>query len=68
MRFTTDYHKINQKLIRKAYPLPRISKTIQKLGGLKYVKALDLNMGYYTIRLSLAIQDMTTIVTEFGEF
>ena len=25
-------------------------------------------MGYYTIRLSPAIQDMTTIVTEFGKF
>ena len=25
-------------------------------------------MGYYTIRLSPAIQDMTAIVTEFGKF
>ena len=25
-------------------------------------------MGYYTIRLSIAKQDMTTIITEFGEF
>ena len=30
--------------------------------------ALNLNMGYYTIRLSPASQDMTTIVTEFGKF
>ena len=25
-------------------------------------------MGYYTIKISLASQDMTTIVTEFGKF
>ena len=34
-----------------------------QLGGLQYVKALDLNMGYYTIRIYPAIQDMTTIIT-----
>ena len=39
---------------------------MQQLGGLQYVKALYLYMVYYTIRLSPAIQDMTTIVTEFG--
>ena len=39
-----------------------------KLGRLHYVKALDLNMGYYTIRIYPAIQDTTTIVTEFVKF
>ena len=41
---------------------------MHQLGGLQYVKALDLNMGYYTIRISPASQDMTMIVTEFGKF
>ena len=30
--------------------------------------ALDLNMGYYNIRVYPVSQDMTTIVTEFGKF
>ena len=30
--------------------------------------ALDLNMGYYIIRISPASKDMTTIVTEIGKF
>ena len=30
--------------------------------------ALELNVGYYTIRLLPAIQDMTMMVTEFGKF
>ena len=41
---------------------------MQKLEGFHYVASLDLNMGYYTIRLSPTSQDMTTIVTEFGKF
>ena len=41
---------------------------MQQLEGLQYATALNINMGYYTIRISPAIQDMTTIVTEFWEF
>ena len=36
--------------------------------GLQYVTALDLNTGYYNVRLSPASQYMITIVTEFGKF
>ena len=32
------------------------------------MNTLDLNMGYYTIRLPSASQDITTIISEFGKF
>ena len=67
-RFITDYRRINQILVRNMYPLTRIGKTIQQLGGLQYATELYLNMGYYTIRVYPASQDMTDIVTEFGKF
>ena len=41
---------------------------MQQLEGFQYATSLDLNIGYYTIRLSLASQDTTTVVTEFGKF
>ena len=41
---------------------------MKQLKGFHYAAALYLNMGYYTIKLSLAIQYMTTIVTEFSKF
>ena len=66
-RFITDYYRLNQKLVRKQHPLPRIGETIQKLEGFQYATALDLNMGYYTLRLSPANQYMPTIFTEFGK-
>ena len=34
----------------------------------QYASSLDLNMGYYHIRLSDKSSDMCTIVTEFGKF
>ena len=63
-----DYHRLNQKLAKKPYILPRIGETMHKLEGFQYEISLYLNMGYYTIRFTSAIQYMTTFVTEFGKF
>ena len=41
---------------------------MQQLEGFQYTTALDMNMGYYTTRISPASQDMTTIVNRFGKF
>ena len=66
--FITYYRRINHKLVRNPYPLPRIDKTMQQLEVFQYATALYINMGYYTIRLSTASQDTMTIVTEFSKF
>ena len=68
LSFITDYRSINQKLFRKPYPLSIIGKTIQKLEVFQYATALDINMVYYTIRISPTTQYMKTIVIEFGKF
>ena len=68
VRFVTDYHRLNQKSVRNLYPLPRIGKPMQQLEGFQYATALDLSMGYYTIRLSPARYYMLTIFTKFGKF
>ena len=44
VRFITDYHRINQKLVRNPYPLHRIGKKMQHIVGFQYMTALDLNM------------------------
>ena len=68
VRFIPDYCRIIQQLVGNMYPLTRICKTMKQLEGLQYATTLDQNMGYYTIRLSPASQDMTTKVTEFSIF
>ena len=61
--FIMEYRRLNQYFVMKTHPLPIIGDNMQKLEGLQYSKALDINMGCYTIRFSSASQDMTTIVT-----
>ena len=41
---------------------------MNQLEGFQYATALDINMGYYTTRISPAIQDMTMIVIKFWKF
>jgi hypothetical protein len=52
VRFITDYCKVNKLIKRKPYPLPCIANTLQELEGFQFASALDMNMGYYTIRLT----------------
>ena len=51
IRFVTDFRILNSKLIRKPYPLPLIHDIIQTLGRFVYATCIDLNMGYYSMRL-----------------
>ncbi len=51
VRTISDFRELNKHIVRKPYPIPQISTTLQELEGFTYATALDLNMGYYTIRL-----------------
>jgi hypothetical protein len=41
---------------------------LQELEGFTYATALDLNMGYYTIRLDLTASKMCTIIFPWGRY
>jgi hypothetical protein len=49
--FLSDFWEVNKRLVRKPFPIPKISTVLQEIEGFSYATALDLNMGYYTIRL-----------------
>ncbi|KAI5117717.1 hypothetical protein M0805_006521 [Coniferiporia weirii] len=49
LRACQDYHTLNEGTIKNAYPLPLISKLMDKLKGAKYFTKLDLHSGYNNI-------------------
>jgi len=53
VRFLTDFREVNKRLVRKPFPIPKITTVLQELEGFQYATQLDpnANMGYYTIRL-----------------
>ena len=68
VRFISDFRELNKRLKRKPFPLPKIAEVLQQLEGFQYATALDLNMGYYTIRLDPDAQKICTIVLPWGKY
>jgi hypothetical protein len=68
VRFVSDFRRLNSMLKRKPYPIPNIQDTLHKLGGFTFATSLDLNMGYYTIRLSTGSSRLCTIVLPWGKY
>ena len=68
VRFVTDFCQLNKQLKRKPFPIPNIQDILQKIGGFTYATALDLNMGYYNIRLDPTSSSLCTLVLPWGKY
>ena len=66
VRVLTDFRKLNEYLIRKPHPLPKISDLLQKLEGFRWATAIDLSMGYYHIPLDEYSQSLCGTVMPWG--
>jgi hypothetical protein len=64
----SDFRELSKHIVRKPYPIPKISMILQELEGFTYATALDLNMGYYTIRLDPTVSEMCTIIFPWGKY
>jgi hypothetical protein len=62
VHFLSDFWEENKRLVRKPFPIPKISTVLQEIEGFSYATALDLNMGYYTIRLDPDASKICTIM------
>ncbi len=68
VRTITDFRELSKWIVRRPYPIPKINTTLQELEGFTYATALDLNMGYYTIRLDPKEVEMFTIIFPWGKY
>ena len=68
VRVLTDFRQLNKFLVRKPFPLPKISDLLQKLQGFTYATAIDLSMGYYHIPLDKYSQMLCTMILPWGKY
>ena len=68
MRIVTDFRKLNQWIIRKPYPLPKIQDILQKMEKFKYATAVDLRKGYYHIPLDGPSSKLCTTIFPWGKY
>ena len=64
----SDFREVNKRIVRIPFPIPKISTVLQELEGFTYATALDLNMGYYTIRLDPDSSKICTIIFPWGKY
>ncbi len=68
VRFLSDYWEVNKRLVRTPFPIPKRSTVLQEIEGFSYATALDLNMGYCTIRLAPDASKICTIIFPWGKY
>jgi hypothetical protein len=68
VHFLSDFWGVNKRVVRKPFPIPKISTVLQEIEGFSYATALDLNMGYYTIRLDPDASKICTIIIPWGQY
>ena len=52
LRFCIDLRKLNNRMIKDAYSLPRIESILDSLGGAQIFSTLDLKAGYWQVEMA----------------
>jgi hypothetical protein len=68
IRVVTVFRKLKLLLIHHPFPIPKIGDMIRSMEGFTFASALDLNMGYYHIKLDADAQKLCTIVFPWGKY
>ncbi len=66
--FLSDFWEVNKRLVRTPLPIPKISTVLQEIEGFTFATALDLNMGYYTIRLDPDASKICITIFPWGKY
>jgi hypothetical protein len=66
--FLSNFWEVNKSLVRKPYPISKISALLQEIEDFTFATALDLNMGYYTIRLDPDAFKTYAIIFPWGKY
>ena len=66
IRMCIDYRKLNEITVSDAYPVPRVSEILEKIGKAKYLSHFDLVKGYWQVPISENTREKSAFVTPFG--
>ena len=68
LRMCVDYRQLNSLTVKNRYPLPRIDELLDRLHGSSVFTKLDLQSGYWQIRIKPEDIPKTAFRTRYGHF
>ena len=68
VRFISEFREFNKGICRKPYPITKIQELLLWLEGFKYRTSLNLNMGYYHIKIIKKSKEDCMITTQWGKY
>lgn len=66
IRICVDDRKVNEVTIKDSYPLPRINDSLDVLHKSSWFSVLDLQSGFWEVKMDPADQEETAFVTNSG--
>ena len=64
-RLVVDYRKLNKVIRTSSYPLPLIQDVIDRLGAAKFFTTLDLQSGFFQLKLDKEHAERTAFATPY---
>ena len=68
LRMCVDYWELNKVTIKNKYPIPLAAELFDRLSKAEYFTKLDLQLGYWQVRVAEGDEAKTTCVTRYGSF
>ena len=68
LRFCCDFRPLNEVTVKNAYPMPRIDKSLARLGKAEIYSSIDLAWAFWQIPVRKADRQKTAFACELGLF
>lgn len=68
LRIRVDYRKLDEATRVSSYPLPSMTKTLERLADASFFTTIDMVSGYHQIEVAPEDRHKTSFVSPFGLF
>ncbi|KAK8948956.1 hypothetical protein KSP39_PZI005193 [Platanthera zijinensis] len=68
LRMCVDYRALNKVTVKNKYPIPLIADLFDRMGSAKIYSKMDLQKGYYQVRIAEGDEPKTTCITRYGSY